>query len=147
MKRTTLMIVAGTLAALTFGALAPASADLFDGMPMMGTMDIYNQIMGQYYASPQMPTSLMGMPTTTIMDDYYTLLPQLQALQAWAHANGMPYALPGTLGGYDAINGVVQNRLDAMEGWGNRFDRELLRGEEPIFTWQGGRHALYPSDF
>ena len=47
-------------------------------------------------ARPASADLLDGVPTTTIWDDYYEILPQLQALQAWGHAHGMPYAVPGS---------------------------------------------------
>ena len=148
MKRTVLMIVAGAAVGISLGAVAPASADLFDGMPSMGTMDTYNQYMGQFNggmgqfpsAGPWSGGLMMGMPTTTIMQDYYTLLPQLQALQAWGHANGMPYALPGTLGGYGDTGG------SASTYWGDKWAHELIRGDIPVYENNGAQITIYPDD-
>ena len=145
MKRTVLMILAGVAVVTSLGAVAPASADLFDGMPGMNTMDMYNQIMGQYGGGMGQMGGwgggglMMGMPTTNIMQEYYTLLPQLQALQAWGHANGMPYALPGTLGGYSDMP-------SASTYWGDKWAHELIRGDIPVYENNGARITIYPDD-
>jgi hypothetical protein len=150
MKRTALMIAAGIAAVVSLGVVAPASADLFDGMPGMSTMDLYNQNMSQWGGGyGQFPSTgswggglMQGMPTTTIWDDYYTLLPQLQALQAWGHANGMPYALPGTLGGYSGeINGST-----ASTYWGDKWAHELIRGDVPVYENNPAHITIYPDD-
>ena len=96
MKRTVLMIAVGITAVMALATAVPASADLLSGMPRVGVMGTYNQYMWQY-GRYGVPTSRIGMPTRTTMQEYQMLLPRLQALQAWAHAHGMPYATPSML--------------------------------------------------
>lgn len=142
MKRTT-WIIAGLFAVATLAVVAPASADLFAGMPGMNTMQLYNQNMAQFGGGGGWGGGLtMGMPTTNIWQDYNTLLPQLQALQAWGHAMGMPYALPGTLGGY----GTEINGSTAASYWGDKWAHELIRGDEPIYQNNGAHISIYPDD-
>jgi hypothetical protein len=145
MKRTVTLAVAAIAAVMSLGIVAPASADFFDGMPVMSTMDLYNQNMQMFgggmgqFGGWGGGGLMEGMPTTTIMDDYYTLLPQLQALQAWAHANGMPYALPGTLGGYDG-------GTSASNYWADKWAHEYIREDIPIYENNGARITIYPDD-
>jgi len=147
MKRTILKAVAAVAVVISLGAAVPASADLFAGMPGMSVMDTYNQIMGQFGGGMgQYPMMggfggglMAGMPTTNIMQDYYTPLPQLQALQAWGHANGMPYALPGTLGGYSDMP-------SASTYWGDKWAHELIREDVPIYENNAARITIYPDD-
>ncbi len=144
MKRTVLMIAVGITAAMTLAAVIPASADLFSGMPSMGVMGTYNQIMRQYGGGARGGGLMMGMPTTNIMQDYNRLLPQLRALQAWGHANGMPYARPGTLGGgFNAMNGAAAARNGATRYWGNKFSEEFLREQIPIYEDNAGHYTRY----
>ena len=143
MKRTALMMTIGITAAMMFGSSLSASAQgLLFGMPGGNMMQDYNQIMRQYggggFGGGFGGVGLMmGMPTTNIMQDYYRLLPQLQALQAWGHANGMPYALPGTLGGYGG------GGSSASTYWGNKWDEEYIREQTPVYENNGGHYTLY----
>ena len=141
MKRTVLMVVVGISAAMTLGASLPAAAQgFFDGMPGTNMMQDYQSILNQFGNGGGMGYGggglMMGMPQGNIMQDYYQLLPQLQALQAWGHANGMPYAAPGTLGGYDGGG-------SAAGYWSNKWDEEYIREQTPIYENNGGHFTLY----
>lgn len=147
MKRTVLMIAVGVAAVASLGIAVPASAGFLDGMPGMSTMDLYNQNMAQFgggWGGGRGGGGLtMGMPTTNIWQDYNRLLPQLQALQAWGHAHGMPYALPGTLGGG---YGTEINGSTASSYWGDKWAHELIRGDVPIYENNGAHVTIYGDD-
>ena len=81
------------------------------------------------------------MPTTTMMEDYNALLPRLQALQAWAHANGMPYALPGTLNGGD----TGSQSTSAANYWADKWAHEYIREDVPVYENNAARVTIYPA--
>jgi len=133
MKRTALTVVAAIAVVISLGAVAPASADLFDGMPTGSIMGNYAGLMNQTpygFSGGYLPDgfggSLMdGMPTRTFADDYNYYYNQLYSL--WA-ATGF-----GSLAGLGEMNGTFQNAGDATRFWGGRWGDEGALGKDPRF--------------